>query len=218
MTRVPRRIRRLSSDHQSPALSELLVTPYTTFPEVRDWLLVFRTGEHSSKEEITAAERVAHVLTDPEQNAPVDSLVTQSLEERLGIEVDDLSEWDHNDLRWGHVDISGATVMVTALAPDGAFVTFSATPDTTEDKLIGEISVELPEAMGCECLTTNRPPHWNGIRRYLPSERWPDFVPGSSQTGVESLDGRSTDPAVAEVVYLAETALSDSHNCCTDEY
>lgn len=218
MTRAPRRIRRLHPDRRFQALSELLVTPYTTFPEVRDWLLVFRTDEHSSKEEITAAERVAHVLTDPEQSVPVDSLVTQELEKHLKIEIDDLSEWDHNDLRWGHVDTSGTTVMVTALAPDGAFVTFSATPDTTEDKLIGEVSVELPEAMGCECLTTNRPLHWDDIRRYLPSERWPDFVQGSSQTGVESLDGHSTDPAVAEVVYLAETALSNSHDYCTDGY
>lgn len=218
MTRAPRRIRRLHPDRRFQALSELLVTPYTTFPEVRDWLLVFRTDGHSSKEEITAAERVAHILTDPEHSVPVDSLVTQELEKHLKIEIDDLSEWDHNDLQWGHVDTSGTTVMVTALAPDGAFVTFSATPDTTEDKLIGEISVELPEAMGCEYLTTNRPLHWNGIRWYLPSERWPDFVPGSSQTGIESLDRRSTNPAIAEVVYLAETALSDSHNCCTDEY
>ena len=218
MTRAPRRIRRLHPDRRFQALSELLVTPYTTFPEVRDWLLVFRTDERSSKEEITAAERVAHVLTDPEQSVPVDSLVTQELEKHLKIEIDDLSEWDYNDLRWGHVDTSGTTVMVTALAPNGAFVTFSATPDTTEDKLIGEISVELPGAMGCECLTTNRPLHWDDIRRYLPSERWPDFVPGSSQTGVESLDGHSTDPAVAEVVYLAETALSDSHDYCTDGY
>ena len=31
MTRAPRRIRRLHPDYQSPALSELLVTPYTTF-------------------------------------------------------------------------------------------------------------------------------------------------------------------------------------------
>lgn len=218
MTRAPRRIRRLHPDRRFQALSELLVTPYTTFPEVRDWLLVFRTDGHSSKEEITAAERVAHVLTDPEQSVPVDSLMTQELEKHLKIEINDLSEWDHNDLRWGHVDTSGTTVMVTALAPDGAFVTFSATPDTTEDKLIGEVSVELPETMGRECLTTNRPLHWDGVRRYLPSERWPDFVPGSSQTGVESLDGHSTDPAVAEVVYLAETALSDSHDYCTDGY
>lgn len=218
MTRAPRRIRHLHPDRRFQALSELLVTPYTNFPEVRDWLLVFRTDGHSSKEEITAAERVAHVLTDPEQSVPVDSLVTQELEKHLKIEIDDLSEWDHNDLQWGHVDTSGTTVMVTALAPDGAFVTFSATPDTTGGKLIGEVSVELPEAMGCECLTTNRPLHWDYIRRYLPSERWPDFVPGSSQTGVESLDGHSTDPAVAEVVYLAETALSDSHDYCTDGY
>lgn len=218
MTRAPRRIRRLPPDYQFPALSELLVTPYTTFPEVRDWLLMFHNSEHSSKEEITAAERIAHALTDPEQAAPLDSPVTQSLEERLGIEIDDLREWDHNDLRWGHVDTSGTTVMVTALAPDGAFVTFSATPDTTKNRLVGEVSVELPEVVGRECLTTNRPLHWDGIRRYLPSERWPDFVPGSSQTGVESLDGRSTDPAIAEVVYLAETALSDSHDCCTDGY
>lgn len=218
MTRAPRRIRRLHPDRRFQALSELLVTPYTTFPEVRDWLLVFRTDKHSFKEEITAAERVAHLLTDPEQSAPVDNLVTQSLEEHLGIEIDDLSEWDHNDLRWGHVDTSGTTVMVTALAPDGAFVTFSATPNTTKNRLVGEISVELPETMGRECLTTNRPLHWDGVRRYLPSERWPDFVPGSSQNGVESLDGHSTDPAIAEVVYLAETALSDSHDYCTDEY
>lgn len=218
MTRAPRRIRRLHPDRRFQALSELLVTPYTTFPEVRDWLLVFRTDEHSSKEEITAAERVAHALTDPEQSVPVDSLVTQELEKHLKIEIDDLSEWDHNDLQWGHVDTSGTTVMVTALAPDGAFVTFSATPDTTKNRLVGEVSVELPETMGRECLTTNRPLRWDSIRRYLPSERWPDFVPGSSQTGVESLDGRSTDPAIAEVVYLAETALSDSHDCCTDEY
>lgn len=218
MTRAPRRIRRLHPDRRFQALSELLVTPYTTFPEVRDWLLMFHADESLPQEKVTAAEQVAHALTDPEQAAPLDSPVTQSLEEHLGIEVDDLSQWDHNDLRWGHVDISGTTVMVTALAPDGAFVTFSATPDTTEDKLVGEVSVELPETMGHEYLTTNRPSHWNGIRRYLPSERWPDFVPGSSQTGVESLDGRSTDPAIAEVVYLAETALSDSHDCCTDEY
>jgi len=218
MTRAPRRIRCLHPDRRFQALSELLVTPYTTFPEVRDWLLIFRTDKHSSKEEITAAERVAHALTDPEQATPLDNPVTQSLEEHLKIEIDDLSEWDHKDLQWGHVDTSGTTVMVTALAPDGAFVTFSATPDTTEDKLIGEISVELPETMGRECLTTNRPLHWDGVRRYLPSERWPDFVPGSSQTGVESLDGRSTDPAIAEVVYLAETALSDSHDYCTDGY
>lgn len=218
MTRAPRRIRRLHSDHRSPALSELLVTPYTTFPEVRDWLLMFRVGEHLPQEKVTMAERVAHALTDPEQAVQLDSPVTQSLEKRLGVEVDDLSEWDHNDLRWGHVDISGATVMVTALAPDGAFVTFSTTPDITENRLVGEVSVELPETMGRECLTTNRPLHWDGVRRYLPSERWPDFVPGSSQTGVESLDGRSTDPAVAEVVYLAETALSDSHDYCTDGY
>ena len=218
MTRVPRRIRRLHPDRRSQALSELLVTPYTTFPEVRDWLLMFRNSQNLPQEEITAAERVAHALTDPEQAALLDNPVTQSLEERLEIEVDDLSEWDHKDLRWGHMDISGATVMVTALAPDGAFVTFSVTPDITENRLVGEVSVELPETMGRECLTTNRPLHWDGIRRYLPSERWPDFVPGSSQTGVESLDGRSTDPAIAEVVYLAETALSDSHDCCTDGY
>lgn len=218
MTRAPRRIRRLHPDHRFPALSELLVTPYTTFPEVRDWLLMFRTDKRLSQKKVTAAERVAHALTDPEQADQLDSPVTQSLEEHLGIEVDDLREWDHNDLRWGHVDTSGATVMVTALAPDGAFVTFSATPDTTENRLIGEISVELPETMGRDCLTTNQPRHWDGVRRYLPSDRWPSFVPGSSQTGVESLDGRSTDPAIAEVVYLAETALSDSHDCCTDGY
>lgn len=37
MTRAPRRIRRLHPDRRFQALSELLVTPYTTFPEVRDW-------------------------------------------------------------------------------------------------------------------------------------------------------------------------------------
>ena len=152
----------------------LLVTPHTEEVEVRSWLdAAYGTPAwmRSTLDEETAAGMIEAIdtvldITGGRGTAEQHEFVTAY----LGLSVEYLDEWDSDVFDWRPSGSLGREV--TALAPDGTEIRFSA--DAEGDEIIAHFIVELPEKeLGRKHFSTASTADWPVIERYVPRDEWP---------------------------------------------
>ena len=174
-----------------------LITPYTEEAEVRSWLdaaygnhawLRANLDEETAAGMIEAIEAVINITSGHgtgEQREHVSSY--------LGLKIEDITEWDSGVFDWRPSGSLGREI--TATAPDGAEVSFSA--DAEGDEIIAHFRVELPEKeFGRKYFSTAATSDWPVIEKYVPRDEWPTCM----WAGQRGPDQRTPAPQVQAVV------------------
>lgn len=193
----------------------LLVTPYTEEAEVRSWLcaaygspaeLHAKLDKETATAMVDALDHATRVLTceHPERLDASD----YDFEAYLGLNVEYLEDWDSSILDWRPSGNLGREV--TALAPDGAEIRFSA--DVEDDEITAHFIAELPEKeFGRDHFSTASTADWPVIERYVPRDEWPEPM----YAGQHGPDRRHPAPEVQAVV---DKAVSDRAAAFADTY
>nr|WP_315503842.1 hypothetical protein [Actinomyces oris] len=188
----------------------LLVTPHTDESEIRDWFdaaygspaeLHAKLDEETAIAMVDALDQATRVLTceHPERLDASD----YDFEAYLGLNVEYLEDWDSSILDWRPSGSLGREV--TALAPDGAEVSFSA--DAEGDEIIAHFRVELPEKeLGRKHFATTSTADWPVIERYVPRDEWPEPM----YVGQRGPNRRNPAPEVQAVIKAAEASRAES--------
>ena len=178
----------------------LLVTPRTDESEIRNWLdaaygspaeLHTKLDEETAIAMVDALDQATRVLTceHPERLDASD----YDFEAYLGLNVEYLDDWDSDVFDWRPSGSLGREI--TAIAPDGAEVRFSA--DVEGDEITAHFIVELPEKeLGRDHFSTASTADWPVIERYTPRDEWPICM----WAGQHGPDQRHPAPEVQAVV------------------
>lgn len=184
----------------------LLVTPHTDESEIRDWLdaaygspaeLHAKLDQDTAIAMVDALDQATRVLTceHPERLDASD----YDFEAYLGLNVEYLDDWDSSILDWRPSGDLGREV--TALAPDGAEISFSA--DAEGDGIVAHFRVELPDKeFGRKHFATASTADWPVIERYVPRDEWPEPM----YVGQHGPNQRHPAPEVQAVIKAAETS------------
>lgn len=190
----------------------LLATPYTEEAEVRSWLEAAYGSPawlRANLDEETAAgmfEAIEAVVDITEGRGTGESY--EFVASHLGLQIEYLDKWDSSILDWRPSGSLGREV--TALAPDGAEVSFSA--DAEGDEIIAHFRVELPEKeLGRKHFATASTADWPVIERYVPRDEWPEPM----YVGQHGPDQRHPAPEVRAVV---DKAVSDRAAAFAESY
>lgn len=159
----------------------ILVTPYTGEAEVRRWLYASYGSPpwlRANHEEETAASMIEAIeavvdVTDGRGTGEQREFVASY----LGLQIEYLDEWDSSVFDWRPSGCLGREI--TATAPDGAEISFSA--KVWGDEITAHFIVELPEKeLGRKYVTTTAGANWSTIddlpliERYVPRDEWPE--------------------------------------------
>lgn len=184
----------------------LLVTPHTDESEIRDWLdaaygspaeLHAKLDQDTAIAMVDALDQATRVLTceHPERLDASD----YDFEAYLGLNVEYLDDWDSSILDWRPSGDLGREV--TALAPDGAEISFSA--DAEGDEVVAHFRVELPDKeFGRKHFATASTADWPVIERYVPRDEWPEPM----YVGQHGPNQRHPAPEVQAVIKAAKPA------------
>lgn len=126
----------------------------------------------------------------------------------LGLKIEDITDWDSGIFHWRPSGNLGREI--TAIAPDGAEVRFSA--DVEGDEITAHFIVELPEKeLGRKYFSTASTADWPVIERYVPRDEWPTCM----WAGQHGPSQRHPAPEVQAVVDKAirdrAAAFAESH-------
>lgn len=181
----------------------LLVTPYTEEAEVRSWLDAAYGSPawmRSTLDEETAAgmfEAIEAVVDITEGRGTGESY--EFVASYLGLQIEYLDKWDSSVFDWRPGGSLGREI--TATAPDGAEVSFSA--DAEGDEIIAHFRVELPEKeLGRKHFSTASTADWPVIERYVPRDEWPTCM----WAGQHGPSQRNPAPEVQAVIKAAEAS------------
>lgn len=195
-----------------------LVTPYTGEAEVRRWLYASYGSPpwlRANHEEETAASMIEAIeavvdVTDGRGTGEQREFVASY----LGLQIEYLDEWDSSVFDWRPSGCLGREI--TATAPDGAEISFSA--KVWGDEITAHFIVELPEKeLGRKYVTTTAGADWSStddlslIERYVPRDEWPACM----WLGPHGPNQRHPAPEVQAVVDKAVSdraaAFAESH-------
>lgn len=185
----------------------LLVTPHTEEVEVRSWLdAAYGTPAwmRSTLDEETSAGMIKAIdtvldITGGRGTAEQHEFVTAS----LGLKIEDITEWDSSILDWRPSGRLGREI--TATAPDGAEIRFSA--DVEGDEITAHFIVELPEKeFGRKFFSTADTNDWPVIERYTPRDEWPTCM-WAGQHGPKQ---RNPAPEVQAIIKAAAASRAES--------
>lgn len=153
----------------------LLATPYTEEAEVRSWLDAAYGSPawlRANLDEETAAgmfEAIEAVVDITEGRGTGESY--EFVASHLGLQIEYLDKWDSGVFDWRPGGSLGREI--TATAPDGAEVSFSA--DAEGDEITAHFRIELPEKeLGRKHFSTASTADWPVIERYVPRDEWPE--------------------------------------------
>ena len=196
----------------------ILVTPYTGEAEVRRWLYASYGSPpwlRANHEEETAASMIEAIeavvdVTDGRGTGEQREFVASY----LGLQIEYLDEWDSSVFDWRPSGCLGREI--TATAPDGAEISFSA--KVWGDEITAHFIVELPEKeLGRKYVTTTAGADWSStddlslIERYVPRDEWPACM----WLGPHGPNQRHPAPEVQAVVDKAVSdraaAFAESH-------
>ena len=184
----------------------LLITPHTDESEIRDWLdaaygspaeLHAKLDQETATAMVNALDKATRVLTceHPERLEASD----YDFEAYLGLNVEYLEDWDSDAFNWRPSGNLGREI--TATAPDGAEISFSA--DDEGDEIIAHFRVELPEKeLGRNHFSTASTADWPVIERYIPRDEWPEPM-------YVGQHGPYTGTPATEVQAVVDKAISD---------
>lgn len=184
----------------------LLVTPHTDEGEIRDWLdatygspaeLHTKLDQETATAMINALDQATRALTceHPERLDASD----YGFETYLGLSVEHLEDWDSDAFNWCLSGNLGREI--TATAPDGAEIRFSA--DVEGDEITAHFIVELPEKeLGRKYFSTASTADWPVIERYVPRDEWPTCM----RAGQHGPKQRNPAPEVQAVIKAAEAS------------
>lgn len=193
----------------------LLVTPHTDESEIRDWFdaaygspaeLHAKLDQDTATAMVNALDQATRVLTceHPERLDASD----YDFEAYLGLNVEYLDDWDSGAFNWRPSGSLGREI--TATAPDGAEIRFSA--DDEGDEITAHFIVELPEKeFGRKYFSTASTADWPVIERYVPRDEWPDCM----WAGQHGPSQRNPAPQVQAV---ADKAVSDRAAAFAENY
>lgn len=185
----------------------MLVTPYTGEVEVRRWLYATYGSPpwlRANHEEETAASMIEAIeavvdITDGRGTGEQYEFVASY----LGLQIEHLDEWDSSVFDWRPSGCLG--LEITATAPDGAEISFSA--KVWGDEITAHFIVELPEKeLGRKHFSTADTNDWPVIERYVPRDEWPTCM----RTGQHGPSQRNPAPKVQAVVKAAEASRAES--------
>lgn len=126
----------------------------------------------------------------------------------LGLSVEYLDDWDSSVFDWRPSGSLGREI--TATAPDGAEVSFSA--DAEGDEIVAHFRVELPDKeFGRKHFSTAAAADWPVIERYVPRDEWPEPM----YVGQHGPNQRHSAPEVETVV---DKAISDRAAAFAENY
>lgn len=155
----------------------MLVTQYTEEAEVRSWLYAAYGSPawlRANLDEETADgmfEAIEAVVDITEGRGTGESY--EFVASYLGLQVEDITEWDSDIFDWRPSGSLGREI--TAIAPDGAEIRFSA--DVEGDEITAHFIVELPEKeLGRKHFSTASTADWPVIERYVPRDEWPSCM------------------------------------------
>ena len=181
----------------------MLVTPYTEEAEVRSWLDAAYGSpawRRSNLDEETAAgmiEAIEAVIDITEGRSTGESY--EFVASYLGLQIEYLDEWDSDVFDWRPNGDLGREI--TATAPDGAEISFSA--DDEGDEIVAHFRVELPEKeLGRNHFSTASTADWPVIERYIPRDEWPEPM-------YVGQHGPYTGTPATEVQAVVDKAISD---------
>lgn len=193
----------------------LLVTPHTDESEIRDWFdaaygspaeLHTKLDQDTATAMVDALDQAARVLTceHPERLDASD----YDFEAYLGLNVEYLDDWDSGAFNWRPSGSLGREI--TAIAPDGAEIKFSA--DVEGDEITAHFIVDLPEKeFGRKYFSTASTADWPVIERYVPRDEWPEPM----YVGQRGPSQRNPAP---EVQAVADKAVSDRAAAFAESY
>jgi hypothetical protein len=193
----------------------LLITPHTDENEIRDWLdaaygspaeLHTKLDQETATAMVNALDKATRVLTceHPERLEASD----YDFEAYLGLNVEYLEDWDSDAFNWRPSGNLGREI--TATAPDGAEIRFSA--DVEGDEIIAHFRVELPEKeLGRKHFATASTADWPVIERYVPRDEWPTCM----WAGQHGPNQRHPAPEVQAVV---DKAVNDRAAAFAESY
>lgn len=193
----------------------LLVTPHTDESEIRDWLdaaygspaeLHAKLDQDTATAMVNALDQAARVLTceHPERLDASD----YDFEAYLGLNVEYLDDWDSGAFNWRPSGSLGREI--TAIAPDGAEIKFSA--DVEGDEITAHFIVDLPEKeFGRKYFSTASTADWPVIERYVPRDEWPTCM----WVGQHGPSQRNPAP---EVQAVADKAVNDRAAAFAESY
>lgn len=190
----------------------LLVTPYTEEVEVRSWLDAAYGSPawlRANLDEETAGgmfEAIEAVVDITEGRGTGESY--EFVASYLGLQIEYLDKWDSGVFDWRPGGSLGREI--TATAPDGAEVSFSA--DAEGDEIIAHFRVELPEKeLGRKYFSTASTADWPVIERYVPRDEWPTCM----WAGQHGPSQRNPAPEVQAVV---DKAVNDRAAAFAESY
>lgn len=190
----------------------LLVTPYTEEVEVRSWLDAAYGSPawlRANLDEETAGgmfEAIEAVVDITEGRGTGESY--EFVASYLGLQIEYLDKWDSGVFDWRPGGSLGREI--TATAPDGAEIKFSA--DVEGDEITAHFIVELPEKeLGRKYFSTASTADWPVIERYVPRDEWPTCM----WAGQHSPSQRNPAPEVQAVV---DKAVSDRAAAFAESY
>ena len=193
----------------------MLITPLTDEGEIRGWFyaaygspaeLHAKLDEETAIAMVDALDQATRVLTcEPPERLDASDY---DFEAYLGLNVEYLEDWDSSILDWRPSGDLGREV--TALAPDGAEISFSV--DAEGDEIIAHFRVELPEKeLGRKHFATASTADWPVIERYVPRDEWPEPM----YVGQRGPNQRHPAPEVQAVV---DKAVSDRAAAFAESY
>lgn len=190
----------------------MLITPYTEEVEVRSWLDAAYGSPawlRANLDEETAAgmfEAIEAVVDITEGRGTGESY--EFVASYLGLQIEYLDKWDSGVFDWRPGGSLGREI--TATAPDGAEVSFSA--DAEGDEIIAHFRVELPEKeFGRKYFSTASTADWPVIERYVPRDEWPTCM----WAGQHGPSQRNPAPEVQAVV---DKAVNDRAAAFAEDY
>lgn len=181
----------------------LLVTPYTEEAEVHAWLETaygspaWLRANHDEETATSMIEAIKAVVDIADGRGTGEGY--EFVASYLGLKVEYLDKWDSSVFDWRPSGSLGREI--TATAPDGAEVSFSA--DAEGDEIIAHFRVELPEKeLGRKYFSTTATADWPVIEKYVPRDEWPTCM----WAGQHGPSQRTPAPQVQAVV---DKAISD---------
>ena len=190
----------------------MLVTPHTAEAEVRSWLdaaygspawLRANLDEETADGMFEAIEAVVDITEGRGTGEQYEFVASY-----LGLQIEYLDEWDSSVFDWR--PSGGLGREITATAPDGAEISFSA--KVWGDEITAHFIVELPEKeFGRKHFSTGSTADWPVIERYIPRDEWPSCMWAGQHGPIQ----RNPTPEVQAVV---DKAVSDRAAAFADTY
>lgn len=190
----------------------MLITPLTDEGEIRGWLdaaygspawLRANLDEETADGMFKAIEAVVDITEGRGTGESYEFVASY-----LGLQIEYLDKWDSGVFDWRPGGSLGREI--TATAPDGAEVSFSA--DAEGDEIIAHFIVELPEKeLGRKYFSTASTADWPVIERYIPRDEWPTCM----WAGQHGPSQRNPAPEVQAVV---DKAVNDRAAAFAENY